>query len=227
MTNLNEENIYSNFHLSYFDKIIINKRQEIINLINNFLIGRDLSDVLDVGTTEDDKNPSNNFIIKNLKGFSEYKSISDQKIDNKLYSKCLNKSICEEFLEEEINIYSSDLVISNATIEHVGSENNQIKMISNIIKLSKKIFIIITPNRNHPIEFHTKLPLIHWLPKKTHRFIISLLGFKFLAIEKNLNLLNQKNLEQYMKKLNFNSYKFKSINFLKIKSNIILIGEKN
>lgn len=227
MTNLNEENIYSNFHLSYFDKIIINKRQEIINLINNFLIGRDLSDVLDVGTTEDDKNPSNNFIIKNLKGFSEYKSISDQKIDNKLYSKCLNKSICEEFLEEEINIYSSDLVISNATIEHVGSENNQIKMISNIIKLSKKIFIIITPNRNHPIEFHTKLPLIHWLPKKTHRFIISLLGFKFLALEKNLNLLNQKTLDQYMKKLNFNSYKFKSINFFKIKSNIILIGEKN
>lgn len=227
MTNLNEENIYSNFHLSYFDKIVINKRQEIINLINNFLIGRDLSDVLDVGTTEDDKNPSNNFIIKNLKGFSEYKSISDQKIDNKLYSKCLNKSICEEFLEEEINIYSSDLVISNATIEHVGSENNQIKMISNIIKLSKKIFIIITPNRNHPIEFHTKLPLIHWLPKKTHRFIISLLGFKFLALEKNLNLLNQKTLDQYMKKLNFNSYKFKSINFFKIKSNIILIGEKN
>ena len=92
----------------------------------------------------------------------------------------------------------------------MGSENNQIKMISNIIKLSKKIFIIITPNRNHPIEFHTKLPLIHWLPKKTHRFILSLLGFKFLALEKNLNLLNQKNLEQYMKKLNFNSYKFKS-----------------
>ena len=36
MTNFNEENIYSNFHLSYFDKIINNKRHEIINLINDF-----------------------------------------------------------------------------------------------------------------------------------------------------------------------------------------------
>ena len=36
-------------------------------------------------------------------------------------------------------LFSSDIIISNATIEHVGKTANQIKMISNIIKLSKKI----------------------------------------------------------------------------------------
>ena len=33
---------------------------------------------------------------------------------------------------------SSDLVISSATIEHVGSYENQIKMLKNIIKLTNK-----------------------------------------------------------------------------------------
>ena len=40
----------------------------------------------------------------------------------------------------------SDLVISNATIEHVGSFENQLKMVKNIILLSKKYFVITTLN---------------------------------------------------------------------------------
>ena len=60
-------------------------------------------------------------------------------------------------------------------------------MCENIINLSKKYFIIITPNRFHPIDFHTKIPFLHWLPKKIHRLLLSLLGFKLLSKEKNLN----------------------------------------
>lgn len=83
------------------------------------------------------------------------------------------------------------MVISNATIEHVGNEKQQLKMLKNIIKLTKKIFIVITPNRLHPIEFHTKIPFIHWLPKKIHRKILSVIGQKYLSEEKNLNLLKK------------------------------------
>ena len=101
------------------------------------------------------------------------KSISDQKINSTFFFiKSLNKSILEKFSYEEINQYSSDLVLSNATIEHVGSSANQLQMISNIIKLTKKNFVLITPNRYHPIDFHTQIPLIHWLPKKIHRKIV-------------------------------------------------------
>ena len=76
--------------------------------------------------------------------------------------------ITDEFTENEIKEFRSDIVISNATIEHVGSFKNQVKMCKNIINLSKKYFIIITPNRLHPFEFHTKIPLIHWFPKKLY-----------------------------------------------------------
>ena len=100
-------------------------------------------------------------------------------------------------------------------------------MCENIIKLSKKYFIILTPNRYHPIEFHSKLPLIHWLPKKIHRYILSLLGMTFLSDEKNLNLLSSNDLDFILKKLNQKNYEIKSINFLFFKSNLLLFGKKS
>ena len=227
MSNDTQKKIYSNLHNRFFDKIINKKRFEIIEIINNFIKNKDLLDVLDVGTTNDDANESSNIIIKNLIGIKIFKSISDQLIDLKLFSKTLKKSITDDFTEEEIKDFQSDLVISNATIEHVGNLENQLKMCENIINLSRKYFIIMTPNRFHPLEFHTKIPIIHWLPKKIHRKILRLFGLKFFAEEKNLNLLSQYDFELIMRELNQNKYEIKYINFFLIKSNLILMGEKN
>jgi hypothetical protein len=100
-------------------------------------------------------------------------------------------------------------------------------MMRNIIKLTKKIFIISTPNRYFPIEFHTKIPLIHFLPKKIHRYLLKLCGFHFFSKEKNLNLLSEKDLLLIMNKFkNQVKYKIKSIKLFNIKSNLILIGKK-
>ena len=100
-------------------------------------------------------------------------------------------------------------------------------MIKNAIKLCKKYFIIITPNRYYPIEFHSKLPLIHWFPKKVHRFLLSLFRQNFLSLEENLNLLSKKDFKEFMKKLNFQNYELKTVRFLLFNSNLILIGSKN
>ncbi len=222
-----QKQIYSEFHTNFFDKIVRRKRLEIINVINEFISDKNLIDVLDIGTTNDNQNLSSNIIIKNLKNLKVFKSISNQNINLDLFSKCLNKSITDDFSDNEIEVFSSDLVISNATIEHVGSDNNQLKMIENIIKLCKKHFIIITPNRYYPIEFHSKIPLIHWLPKKFHRTLLSLFKQNFLSLEENLNLLSKSDFEKFMKKLNFENYRFKNINLLFFTSNLILIGSKN
>ena len=123
--------------------------------------------------------------------------------------------------------FKSDLVISNATIEHVGSLKNQIKMISNTIKLSKKIFILTTPNRFHPIDFHTKLPLIHWLPKWLHRKILIILRLNFFAKEDNLNLMSENDLRLILKDMNIKNYKFYYIRLFGFKSNFLIIGEVN
>ncbi len=223
----NKPNIYSNFHSSFVDKILYRKREEIVKILVNFFKDKNLNDILDIGTTEDTDSIASNYIVKNLKNFKLYKSISDQKIDSSFFIKKLQKSITDDFSIDELNEYKSDVVISNATIEHVGNLENQMKMCQNIINLTKKYFIIITPYRYHPIDFHTKLPFLHWLPKNIHRFFLSILGFKYLSKEENLNLLSQRDFKLIMNRLDHKDFIFKDIKFIFFKSNLILIGHKN
>jgi len=221
----NHKKIYVINHYNIFDKMILKKRLEMSKMINNYIKNFNVYDVLDIGTTNDELNPSSNTIIKNIKKFKEYKSISDQKIVSNFFSKKLKKSITSNFSKKEIDQFSSDVVISNATIEHVGGRNNQKKMIKNIINLTKKIFIVTTPNKFYPIEFHTKIPFIHWLPKPIYRKILNYLGLSFYANEKNLNLLSKKDVE----KIFFNQpikYEIKFIKLFFLKSNFIVIGKK-
>ena len=217
--------IYSSNHSKVIDKLIVNKRLEIVKIINNQIKKFKIFDALDIGTTVDKENESSNFIIKNLENINYFKSISDQEISSSFFKKKLKKSITEDFSNEELKEFASDLVISNATIEHVGNSFQQRKMINNIINLSKKLFIISTPNRFHPIDFHTKIPLIHWLPKSIHRKILNFLGMSFYGKEENLNLLGKKEIENL---LNFGNitYEIVHIKLLFFKSNFIIIGKK-
>jgi len=219
------KNTYLRSHTKFTDKIIQKKRLEIISIIKSELDNMSLKDILDIGTTQDNSQ-SSNLIIKSLNNFEKYKSISDQKINSNFFSKCLQKSITDELSPNEIKVFSSDVVISNATIEHVGSYQKQLKMIENIIKLTNKIFIIITPNRMHPIEFHSKIPFFHWLPKKLHREILSAISLKYLSKEKNLNLLKSSDLIKMMKNFENVNYDIRYLRFLMFKSNLILIGRK-
>ncbi len=221
----NKNLIYSNNHNKFFDKIILKKRLEIVKIIQSQIKQFNIKDVLDIGTTSDFENQSSNIIIKNLKNLKNYKSISDQKIISTFFKKKLKKSITNNFTKKELKNFSSDLVISNATIEHVGGIKEQKKMLTNMIKLTKKIFIISTPNRYYPIDFHTKLPLIHWLPKSIHRIILKLIGLNFYSKENNLNLLCEADFNYIIDQKNIN-YKFKYIKLFKLKSNLILIGKK-
>lgn len=56
-----------------------------------------------------------------------------------------------------------DIVFSNAVIEHVGGRDRQRKLVFEALRVGRRVFIT-TPNRRFPIEVHTRLPLVHWLP---------------------------------------------------------------
>ena len=119
-----------------------------------------------------------------------------------------------------------DIVYSNAVLEHVGSHNNQLKFIKECFRVSKKIIFIATPNKYYPIEFHTKIPLLHFLPSKIYRKILKFLGLDFFSKEKNLNLLSIKDLKDICFKLNIKNYKIIKHKFLFLTSNFILIIKK-
>ena len=220
-----QDTIYAINHFNFFDKIVLRKRLEISKIINNTIKDLKIHDALDIGTTSDDKNASSNIVIKNIKNIEKFKCISDQIVNSDFFHKSLNKSITEKFSENELYDFSSDLVVSNATIEHVGSTLNQKKMVENIIRLTKKIFVITTPNRFYPIELHTKIPLLHWFPKSIYRRMLNFLGLSFYADEKNLNLLT---INELKKMLNDHKiiYEIKFLKLFFFKSNIIIIGKK-
>ena len=58
-----------------------------------------------------------------------------------------------------------DLGFSNAVIEHVaGGREGQRQFVSELCRVSGKVFVT-TPNRLFPIDPHSLLPFVHWLPE--------------------------------------------------------------
>jgi SAM-dependent methyltransferase len=58
-----------------------------------------------------------------------------------------------------------DIVFSNAVIEHVGGREQQRRFVREALRVGRQVFIT-TPNRRFPVEVHTRLPLVHWLPDR-------------------------------------------------------------
>jgi hypothetical protein len=58
-----------------------------------------------------------------------------------------------------------DIVHSNAVVEHVGDLEEQRAFVHELCRVGKAGFVT-TPNAWFPIETHSKLPFVHWLPTK-------------------------------------------------------------
>ena len=219
-----KKNTYVQFENTFFERIINQKRMEMFKLVCKKINISKINDLLDIGTTNDSKLSSSNFFCRMFDKIPKHKSISNQKINNSRFERCLKKSITSNFSKKEINILKSDLVISSAVIEHVGNFKNQTNKVRNMIQLSKKYVIITTPNRFFPVEVHTKLPLIHWLPKKMFRKILLSLRMDYFACEKNLNLLDIIELKKILDTFSGEiSYKIYNIRFLYFVSNFLVI----
>ena len=220
------KNTYVSKLFEFTDKIVRKKRNEIFHKIKECVNLTDIESILDIGTTTDDLLKSSNFIIYKFKDIKIRKSISNQKLNNNFFNLNITKSITEKLTESEIQTLSSDIVISSATIEHVGNDQNKKLMIYNMSLLAKKYFIFTTPNRYYPIDFHTKLPFIHFLPKKTHRSILRLIKMEFFSYEKNLDLISHDQLITLLKEIKNFETKIIKIKLLGLTSNFLVIAKK-
>ncbi|MFN2468573.1 MAG: class I SAM-dependent methyltransferase [Gaiellaceae bacterium] len=57
-----------------------------------------------------------------------------------------------------------DLGFSNAVLEHVGDRAAQRAFLRELCRVARRVFVT-TPNRLFPVEVHTLLPFMHWLPR--------------------------------------------------------------
>lgn len=61
---------------------------------------------------------------------------------------------------------SFDYVVSNAVIEHVGGEAGARDMLAESRRVAKYGYFHTTPNRRFPVEVHTRIPILHWAPRR-------------------------------------------------------------
>jgi predicted SAM-dependent methyltransferase len=177
--------------------------------------------LLDVGTTPV-FDEYNNILLHSFKNKKNITSLSNLDCSSlkKKFTKV--KFIKGDARRMKFKENSFDTVYSSATIEHVGSRSNQKKFVKECYRVATKDVFITTPNKFYPIEFHTKIPFLHFLPSKIYRKILFFLGFSFFSMEKNLNLLTTEDLKNicfYLKIKNYNIIKHK---FLFMTSNLIL-----
>lgn len=119
---------------------------------------------------------------------------------------------------------SFDIVFSNAVVEHTGTREQQSKFIHEYCRIGKKFFFT-TPNKWFPIEPHSALPFVHWLPASIFRKILKMLGKKALADESILNLLTTKEfVSLFPESVNLKIIKIRTMG---LTSNIAICGEWN
>ena len=161
--------------------------------------------ILDVGFSDKEYSSVDNFLEKNYIYPENITAISIDKGEEfkERYPKV--KTISYDGQKMPFLNKDFDLTWSNAVIEHVGGRNAQINFLRELKRVSKKSFIT-TPNKFFPIEVHTRIPFLHWLPKKLFDYFLKKINKDWAAGE-YMNLLSLSKLKKILAEAEISDYK--------------------
>lgn len=115
-----------------------------------------------------------------------------------------------------------DVAFCSAVIEHVGNRDNQRWFLSEVLRVAAGAFVT-TPNRWYPVELHTLVPFLHYLPTTLYRRVYRALGFDFFSREDNLNLLDRQALQAMVPPAR--RVRIDTHDFLGLPSNLLLVAQ--
>jgi hypothetical protein len=183
--------------------------------------------ILDVGVTSDRSYASSNYLEA---WYPEKSRITAVGIDDASFLEDVYPGVSfiqSNGLDLPFQDNSFDVVHSSAVLEHVGTFENQVRLISECARVARKAVFLTTPNRWFPVEFHTVLPLVHWFPKPIFRDLMRRTGRHFFAEEANLNLMTAAELDNAagtaLNALQF-EYEVSTLSLGGWPSNLLLIG---
>lgn len=84
-----------------------------------------------------------------------------------------------------------DIGYSNAVLEHVGGAASRRLFLSELSRVSERLFIAV-PNRWFPVEHHTSIPLLHWWPDAFRFLCRNSKRWEFWATLENLDFLDER-----------------------------------
>lgn len=180
--------------------------------------------VLDLGVTPDESLSESNFFEKlyPFKNRITAASIEDAHCMEKNYPGLQFVRIQPGKLPFADNEF--DVVFCSAVIEHVGDRESQRNFVQESLRVSRQFFFT-TPNRQFPLDFHTFLPLLHWLPQPLHQSVLRRMGLDFWAKTENLNLLTpQAFLDLFPPCDDLHLFNYRLFG---LPSNIVVYGRKN
>ena len=215
-------NSYFPFLINLIEKISYKQRLKVYKKFCDLIHFTKKDKIIDIGVTSSE-NFTANILLKKYPYKNKYTCLSNQDCRNILKKNKNIKFVKGDACKTKFSDNSFNIVYSNAVIEHVGSFKIQQKFIKELYRISSRICFIVTPNRHHPIEFHTCLPLLHLLPKNIHRKILKFLGYNFLCKEKNLNLLTKNDIKRILKLSKIENYKIINNSFLFFPSHLITV----
>jgi hypothetical protein len=146
--------------------------------------------ILDVGVTADRSYDSSNYLEA---WHADKGAIVAVGIDDAAFLQTLYRGVrfvAASGLALPFADLSFDVVHCSAVIEHVGSFERQCRLVAECCRVARRAVFMTTPNRWFPVEVHTVLPLVHWLPKPAFRALMRATGRAFFADEANLNLMS-------------------------------------
>lgn len=176
-------------------------------------------EILDIGATPDTKLADSNF-FEHLYPYKDKITIASIEDCSCIVDEFGLKSYVHNESHERLPFDDKefDIVFSSAVLEHVGTREDQKLFIDECLRVGKKVFIT-TPNRYFPLEMHTFVPFLHWLPWSCFQKMVKPIHGGFWSDINNLNLVGKKDVLKMSNQV--------TVDFVKtagMKSNVVIYG---
>jgi len=209
-------------HISFASTISLRQRKKIFRLFMDvFKPGSDTK-VLDVGVTSGSDFKESNF-FEELYAYPG--NITCVGTEDGSYLEKEGK--CGKFIRikpgEKLPFKDKefDLVFSNAVLEHVGGAERQREFMDEVCRVGKNYFIAV-PYRWFPVEHHTGIPFLHYLPGGFYRKLLKLAGVEYWAKEENLSFFDIKTINRLF--AGYRGYNVKGISLGFVITNLAAYG---
>jgi hypothetical protein len=214
---------YFSFGLSrYIDRLLVRVREDVYRIFLRELAPDAGDTILDVGVSADEHPASNHF----EKRYPHLSRICALSIDAHPELRMQFPGITLVRGDARALPFASgafDFVYSHAVVEHLGSRERQARFLREALRVARKGVLVTTPNRWHPVESHTGLPLLHFLPAPACRKLYRVLGKGMYATEESLNLLGPSDFVRLCGEIPATIHR---VQWLGIASNLVLVVRK-
>lgn len=164
--------------------------------------------VLDVGFSDKEYSPTDNFIEKHYPWPAQITALSVDQPEEFPRRYPQVQAIAYAGREFPFADEQFDVCWSNAVIEHVGDRPRQLLFLREIHRVARAAFIT-TPNRYFPIEVHTRTPLLHFLPKRWFDAYLRRVGHEW-ATGDYMHLLSRRGLESLLAEAGISGYQLQA-----------------